>query len=70
MNDEQRNAKIKRNLLIEMIRNKFEDEVFEYLEAGDYDSMEELDRWLDEKLQKLEAEENLVRSYYEGKIYS
>lgn len=70
MNDEQRNAKVKRNLLIEMIRNKFEDEVFEYLEAGDYDSMEELDRWLDEKLQKLESEENLVRTYYEGKIYS
>lgn len=71
MNDEERNwTKSKCNLILTMMKQKFEDEVYEYLEKSEFKSMDEMDAWIDERLHRFYDERESVKKYYEAKIYS
>lgn len=71
MNEEQiARAKFRRRLILEAMETKFQDNLFEYLEEGNYESMQELDEHVDEMVQNFEAERNAVRSYYKALIDS
>jgi hypothetical protein len=71
MNEEEREwTKNKRNLILTMMRQKFEEQVYEYLEKGEYKSLEEMDQWIDERLHLFENERYAVREYYDSKMYS
>jgi len=71
MNDEERNwTKNKCNLILTMMKQKFEDEVYEYLEKSEFKSMDEMDTWIDERLHRFYDEWEAVKKYYEAKIYS
>lgn len=71
MNDEERNwTKNKCNLILTMMKQKFEDEVYEYLEKSEFKSMDEMDAWIDERLHRFYDEREAVKKYYEAKIYS
>lgn len=71
MNEEEREwTKNKRNLILTMMRQKFEEQVYEYLEKGEYKSLEEMDQWIDERLHRFEDERYAVREYYDSKMYS
>ena len=58
-------TKKKANLIFEIMRARFEDRVYEYLESGEYSSIEELDAWIDEKLRQYQAEHKAVKDYYD-----
>lgn len=67
MSDEEKNwTKKKANLIFEIMRARFEDRVYEYLENGEYNTIEELDAWLDEKLRQYQAEHRAVKDYYDN----
>ena len=72
MTDEERInfEKNKRGLILEMMKMRFEDRVYEYLEEGKYESMDELDAWISNVLQQFEAERKQVKEYYDKRIYS
>lgn len=71
MNEEEREwTKNKRNLILTMMRQKFEEQVYEYLEKGEYKSLEEMDAWIDERLHQFEDERRAIREYYNAKMYS
>lgn len=53
-----------------MMRQKFEETVYSYLEKGEYKSLEEMDEWIDNKLRQFEDERSAVREYYNAKMYS
>jgi hypothetical protein len=71
MDEEEREwTKNKRNLILTMMRQKFEEQVYEYLEKGEYQSLEEMDAWIDERLHQFEDERRAIREYYNSKMYS
>lgn len=71
MDEEEREwTKNKRNLILTMMRQKFEEQVYEYLEKGEYQSLEEMDQWIDERLRQFEDERYAVKEYYDSKMYS
>ena len=72
MTDEERInfEKNKRCLILEMMKLRFEDRVYDYLESGEYKSMEELDEWIANALHQFEAERKQVKEYYDKRIYS
>lgn len=71
MDEEEREwTKNKRNLILTMMRQKFEETVYSYLEKGEYKSLEEMDEWVDNKLRQFEDERSAVREYYNAKMYS
>jgi len=71
MNDEMRaRTKNKRNLILSMMKAKFEDRVYDYLDKGEYQSIDEMDEWVDEQLRLFENETTAVREYYNDKMYS
>ena len=59
--------KNKRGLLLSLMKDCFEANMYEILEKGKYDSMEELDGILDTELRKYYAEVDTVKSFYEPK---
>lgn len=60
----------KRGLLITIMTNKFEENIAELLEGGNYETMEELDQIVDQKLRRYYDECEMVKNYYDEKIYS
>jgi len=71
MNDEELEwTKTKRNLILTMMREKFEERVYAYLDGGEYKSMEELDKWVDDELHKFENERKQLKAYYNKIMYS
>lgn len=68
--DETTMNKSKLSLLLSMMQQRFEDNVYGILNDGKYQSMEELDAMLDERLRKYYDECDMVRDYYDKKIYS
>ena len=54
----------RRNLILTIMRAKFEDNVYEYLEEGAYSTVEELDSHIDAMLRHYETEVEALRSYY------
>lgn len=71
MDEEEREwTKNKRNLILTMMQQKFEEQVYEYLEKGEYQSLDEMDQWIDERLHQFEDERHAVREYYNSKMYS
>ena len=61
--------KKKKSLIIALMRQKFEDNVFKYIESGKYSSMDELDETVDKMLRKFYEEREMVSEYYDKKIY-
>ena len=59
----------KKNLLKEMLKAKFEDGVYKHLEEAPEESMEELDKWLTDKLEKYLSERDMIINYYNERIY-
>jgi hypothetical protein len=71
MNEEERRwTKNKCNLILTMMKQKFEDEVYAYLEKGEFNSLEEMDHWIDDKLRKFEDEREALRDFYDNLMYS
>lgn len=59
----------KKNLLKEMLKAKFEDSVYKHLEEAPEESMEELDKWLTDRLEKYLSERDMIINYYNERIY-
>ena len=58
----------KENLLINLLRNRFEEDVVDYLDNGEYSSIEELDAWLDEHMREFDEVCDKVREWYAPRI--
>lgn len=59
----------KKNLLKEMLKAKFENGVYKHLEESQEESMDELDKWLTDRLQKYLDERDAIIDYYNKIIY-
>lgn len=59
----------KKNLLKEMLKAKFEDGVYKHLEEAPEESMEELDKWLTDRLVAYLSECDMIINYYNERIY-
>lgn len=58
----------KRNLLIGLIKTRFEETVYDYLEESNFSSMEELDNWLDSNMRDMFSQLRQIDEYYMPKI--
>ena len=58
----------KKNLLITLLHNRFEEDVMDYLDNGEYASIEELDAWLDEHMRELDETCDRIRDWYAPRI--
>lgn len=68
--DEEFYLKAKRGFLTAMIQRRFEDNMYEYFSKHDFDTIEELDAFLDKELKRYYSDTDAVRSYYDSKLYS
>ena len=60
--------KQKRALLCTLMQEKFKERVMEYIESDKYESMEELDSWLDVAIKMYFDEIDTIKDYYDEKI--
>lgn len=58
----------KQGLILSLMQKRFEEEVMEYLDKGKYNSMEELDQWLDPKMREYDQLCDYVREWYAPKV--
>ena len=58
----------KENLLINLLHNRFEEDVVDYLDNGKYSSIEELDAWLDERMRELDEVCDKIREWYAPRV--
>ena len=58
----------KKRLLLTLLRYRFEDTMMDILESTNYESMEELDADIDEKLRQYDEQTIMVREYYDELI--
>ena len=58
-------TKNKRGVLITLMKRKFEDHVYDYLNNGDFSSMEALDAWLDKELCTYFDECDAIKAFYD-----
>lgn len=62
--DEEKWIKNKAGLIVELMRMKFEERMYDAFETMDFKSIEELDAWVDIELRKFEDEKRAVKAYY------
>ena len=62
--------KNKRGLILTMMQQRFEENVYAILDEVNFQNMDELDAMLDEKLREYFDECDVVKEYYDKKIYS
>lgn len=60
--------KQKRALLCTLMQEKFEERVMEYIESDKYESMEELDAWIDSAIRTYFDEIDTIKDYYDSKL--
>lgn len=60
--------KRKRNLILTLMQDQFEDNMYEEFMEREFQSLDEMDKFVDEKLRALDEEMNLVKEYYKDKI--
>ena len=60
----------KRDMLVSVINQKFEEGVYDYVGDATYESIEELDKWLDERFMEYYAAIDQINKYYNAKLYS
>ncbi len=69
MNEEEMKFnKRKRNLILTLMQDQFEENMFEEFMDRDFESFDEMDEFVDEKLRALDEEMDLVKEYYRDKI--
>lgn len=62
-------AKEKKGLCNAVLKNMLEEAVADYFENGNYNTPEELDKWLDETYSSFVETRNEIRKYYDANIY-
>ena len=62
--------KQKRALLCTLMQEKFEERVMEFIESEKYESMEELDAWIDNAIRTYFNEIDTIKDYYDSKLKS
>lgn len=60
----------KRALLCTLMQEKFEERVMDYIESDKYESMEELDSWIDSAIRTYFDEIDTIKDYYDNKLKS
>lgn len=60
--------KQKKALLCTLMQEKFEERVMEYIESDKYESMEELDAWINSAIRTYFDEIDTIKDYYDKKI--
>lgn len=60
--------KQKKALLCTLMQEKFEERVMEYIESDKYESMEELDTWIDSAIRTYFDEIDTIKDYYDSKL--
>lgn len=63
-------TKRKKTLVLKILHMLFEDECMKYVKEGEWDTIDELDKWFDMKLKEHDELTNAVGNYYNNKIYS
>ena len=58
----------KRDMLLSVINQKFEECVYDYVGDATYESIEELDKWLDERFMEYYAVIDQINKYYNAKL--
>lgn len=69
-NDDQKIAWVnnKKNLLLKITKQRFEESVYEKLDEGGFDSIEELDDWLDKNMDALQRQRMAIGEYYDAML--
>lgn len=69
-NDEQKIAWVnnKKNLLLKITKQRFEESVYERLDEGGFDTIEELDDWLDKNMDALQRQRMAIGDYYDAML--
>lgn len=57
-------TKNKRGILFKLMKRKFEDHVYDYLNNGDFSSMEDLDAWLEKEFCTFYDEIDTIKVFY------
>lgn len=71
MSEEEREfEKRKMKLINAMLNDILDKKCAEFLENGDWNTAEDLDRWFTDILNKNDELRETIRTYYETKIYS
>ena len=69
MNDEEITFnKRKRNLILTLMQDQFEENMYEEFMERDFESFDDMDTFVGEKLKALDEEMDLVKEYYKDKI--
>lgn len=69
MNEEEMKFnKRKRNLILTLMQDQFEENMYEEFMDRTFESLDEMDAFVDEKLRALDEEMRLVKEYYKDKI--
>ena len=69
MNEEEMKFnKRKRNLILTLMQDQFEENMDEEFMDRTFESLDEMDAFVDEKLRALDGEMRLVKEYYKDKI--
>ena len=61
--------KEKKGLVHVVLKEMLEESVRDYIRNGNYSSMEELDKWIDEAYASYVETRSNVKNYYDSKIY-
>ena len=69
-NDEQKIAWVnnKKNLLLKITKQRFEESVYERLDEGGFGTIEELDDWLDKNMDVLQRQRMAIGEYYDAML--
>lgn len=70
MNDEEKDfIERKKNLILRIVRNLFEESCMTYLNESDWHTVADIDRWFDAKLTEYDQLVASIRKYYNDQIY-
>lgn len=61
---------LKRNVILTIMKNSFEEGCRDYIETGKWKTIEELDEWIGDYLKQYMKAKNEVKNYYNEKLYS
>ena len=62
--------KLKKDVILTIMRNSFEEGCRNYIEKGGWKTKDELDGWIGDSLKQYMKAKNEVRNYYNEKLYS
>ena len=62
--------KLKKDVILTIMRNSFEEGCRNYIEKGGWKTKDELDEWIGDSLKQYMKAKNEVRNYYNEKLYS